>query len=212
MVGVLKLLRDIARQKPDYVFMDETRRAQAEKAVAQGVACILQTQIVVNGKKTVWCAQHDEVTLAPAPARKYELVSFSGFESVEIVHFLLGEKPTPEIIAAVEGAVEWFKATQINGIKWFRQPDKTRPQGFDMVVVADKAAPPLWARFYDIATNRPIFVGRDGVVKYRVAEIEAERRNGYRWYVDTPNRLLNEDYPKWRDKLSQKSKVESHRP
>src|SRR5262249_17280514 len=27
--------------------------------------------------------------------------------------------------------------------------------------------------------------------------IEYERRNGYRWYVDHPARLLAEDYPRW---------------
>ena len=43
-------------------------------------------------------------------------------------------------------------------------------------------APPLWARFYEIETNRPIFSGRDSVKKYDIAEIESERRNGYAWY------------------------------
>ena len=40
-------------------------------------------------------------------------------------------------------------------------------------------AGPIWARFYEIGSNRPVFVGRDGVVKYSVAEIEPERRVGY---------------------------------
>jgi Pectic acid lyase len=35
------------------------------------------------------------------------------------------------------------------------------------------------------------------VVKYSMAEIEYERRNGYRWYVDRPARLLDADYPEW---------------
>ena len=29
---------------------------------------------------------------------------------------------------------------------------------------------------------RPIFSGRDGVIKYDIAQIEPERRNGYAWY------------------------------
>ena len=34
-----------------------------------------------------------------------------------------------------------------------------------------------------------------------VSQIEAERRNGYAWYVSDANQLLNEDYPKWKAKI-----------
>ena len=42
--------------------------------------------------------------------------------------------------------------------------------------------------------------GRDSVIRYNVAEIEDERRNGYRWYTDAPAKLLAVDYPAWRGK------------
>ena len=29
------------------------------------------------------------------------------------------------------------------------------------------------------------------------AEVEYERRNGYRWYFDRPAKWLNADYPEW---------------
>ncbi len=35
------------------------------------------------------------------------------------------------------------------------------------------------------------------MIKYSLAEIEHERRAGYRWYVDSPAELLNKDYPAW---------------
>ena len=155
----------------------------------------------MNGKLTVWCAQHDEKTLAPAKARSYELPSLSGSESVGIVKFLMGiDHPSPEIIRAVQGAAAWFKESRITGIRLERKSAPGTPKGFDQEVVSDPAAPPLWARFYELNTNRPIFSGRDGIVKYSVAEIEYERRNGYRWYVDRPAKLLSEDYPKWATK------------
>jgi pectinesterase len=44
---------------------------------------------------------------------------------------------------------------------------------------------------------KPIFIGRDGVIKYDVTQIEAERRNGYAWYVSEPNEMLTKDYAKW---------------
>jgi PelA/Pel-15E family pectate lyase len=195
MIGALELLRDISEKKADLLFVDDDRRQKAARAVEKGIEAILKTQVVVNGKKTVWCAQHDEVTLAPAPARKYEMISLSGYESVGIVEFLMDVKvPDKRVIDAVESAVAWFNSVELNGIK-------VMEKNGDRVVIKDKDAPPLWARFYEIGTNRPIFSGRDSIIKYSLAEIEAERRNGYRWYVSEPNKLLDTEYPQWKKRL-----------
>jgi PelA/Pel-15E family pectate lyase len=206
MVGVLELLRGVARKDAAYSFVDEARRARAENAVARGIEVILKTQVVVNGKRTVWCAQHDEVTLAPAPARSYEHISLSGLESVGIVRFLMGvEHPDERIVEAIESAVAWFKESKLSGIKVIDKPDSSLPNGFDKVVVEDANAGPLWARFYDIGAGRPIFSGRDSVIKYSLAEIEHERRTGYGWYTSAPAELLDKDYPAWRSKLGKRS-------
>ena len=147
---------------------------------------------------TEWGAQHDEVTLAPAAARRFEPVSLCGLESVAVVRFLLGvENPDARVVASIESAVAWFRNAQLKGIRWIERRDPSKPSGFDRAVVSDPDAPPLWARFYEIGTNRPVFEGRDQVVRYSVAEIESERRNGYRWYTDEPAKLLNKDYPAW---------------
>ena len=204
MVGVLETLRDIVRRRPEYAFLNDADRVRAGRAIERAVECILKTQVVQDGKLTVWCAQHDEHTLAPAKARAYELPSLSGSESVGIVEFLMGiEHPSPEVVGAIEGAVAWFRASAIRGIVVKEVPAPGTPKGFDQVVTTDAAAPPLWARFYELGTNgelgtnRPIFCGRDSVVKYSLAEIEYERRNGYRWYVDRPAKLLDAEYPEW---------------
>ncbi|HSK71030.1 MAG TPA: pectate lyase [Pyrinomonadaceae bacterium] len=199
MINVLRLMRDIARKKEDYVFVDEERRLKAEKAVEKGVGAILKTQVVVNGQKTVWAAQHDEVTFAPASARKFEPVSLSGKESADIVEFLISlENPSPQVVEAIEAAIKWFEKSKLTGIKLVEKPG-------DRVLVKDASAPPLWARFYEIETNRPIFTGRDGVVKYDYMQIEAERRKGYGYYTDEPNKLLTSVYPKWKQKQARKN-------
>ena len=206
MVGVLELLRDVARRKPAYAFVDDARRLKSEKAVERGVECILKTQVRVNGKLTVWGAQHDEVTLAPAPARKFEPVSLASRESVAVTRFLMGvERPDARIVESIESAVAWFNASQLSGVRWVEKEDKSQPGGFDRTVVKDPQAPPLWARFYEIGTNRPVFEGRDGVVRYSVLEIEAERRNGYGWYTEEPSKLINKDYPAWQKRLKKKT-------
>jgi PelA/Pel-15E family pectate lyase len=195
MIGVLKVLREIAKKKEDYLFVDEARRVKAEAAVAKALPLILKLQVIVNGKKTVWAAQYDEVTLKPAAARKFEPVSLTAGESVGIIRFLmLDSKPSPEITDAIESGIDWYRKNKIDGIRWVRQNGEN-------VVVKDKTAPPIWARFYEIETMKPIFIGRDAIIKYDVTQIEAERRNGYAWYVSEPNQLLNEDYPKWKAKV-----------
>ena len=201
MVGVMKLLRDIAQRKSAYTFVDEERRLRAERAVARGVELILKSQVVVAGRRTVWSAQHDEVTLEPAPARKFEPASLTGGESVGIVRFLMDIKePNEQVRAAVEAAVEWFRKSKIDGIRWVEKRDPSKDGGFVRTAVRDPEAPPLWARFYELGTNRPIFIGRDSRIKYDVMEIEEERRNGYRWYTDEPQELLEREYPAWQKK------------
>jgi PelA/Pel-15E family pectate lyase len=205
MINALKLLRDVAEKKSDYTFVDEERRARAEKAVQKGIEVILKTQVVVKGQKTVWCAQHDEKTFMSAPARTFEPISLSGLESVQIVEFLMRVKePDQRIVEAIESAVKWFEKSKLTGIKVVEKPDNKSPKGFDRVVIKDAKAQPLWARFYEIETNRPIFAGRDGVVRYNYAEIEIERRAGYGYYTLDPNELLNVDYPKWQQRLTAK--------
>jgi PelA/Pel-15E family pectate lyase len=201
MIGAMSVLCDIAEKRPQYVFVDERRRNKAEKAVQKGIQCILKCQIIVDGKRTAWCQQHDEKTLEPRPARSYEKVSICSGESVGVVAFLMSiDSPEPEIIDAVQAAVVWLDHVKLTGIRQIRKPDESKEDGYDKVVVEDAAAPPIWARFYQIGTNRPIFCGRDGIIKYRLAEIEHERRIHYSWYGDSPARLLAKDYPAWQKK------------
>ena len=108
------------------------------------------------------------------------------------------EQPSPAVVAAVEGAVAWLRAVEIRGWRLDRRPDSNASGGEDVVLVEDAAAPPLWARFYELRTKRPIYSGRDGIVRYRLSEIEIERRTGYSWIGPYAATLLSDTYPKWR--------------
>jgi len=197
MVHVMLLLRDIVNKKALYAPMQISNemRAKAKHAFDKGVGCILKTQIIVDGKPTVWCAQHDEVTLAPAQARSYELPSFSGAESAGILLLLMDmENPSRQIIDAVDGAVQWFESKKIEGIKLGTEIDK---EGRDnLIVIEDKSAPTQWARFYDLETGKPFFCDRDGIKRSTLAEIGYNRRNGYRWYTTAPTEVL-ERFADW---------------
>ena len=178
--------------------------------MARGIDCILKTQIKQDGKPTAWCAQYDEKTLEPAWARKYEPPSLSGFESVGIVRFLMSiENPSPEIIAAIEGAVAWFRAVAIKGERLeMISRDDGRP---DRRLVPDPEAPLLWARFYELGTNRPLYLDRDSVFRYDFAEVGYERRSGYNYNGDWPATLLATEYPAWRARLAKASPTAADR-
>ena len=175
MTGVLALLEDVASTRA-LPFTDDARRLRAVKAIDAATTVILRAQVRVDGRLTAWCAQHDAVTLEPRPARSYEHASLSGRESVEIVRFLMRRPPQPEVVEAVDAAVAWLR----------------------MVRRSDGS----WARFYEIGTNRPIFSGRDGVVRYDIREISRERQTGYAWTGMWPARLVDAEYLRWREQIN----------
>ncbi|MCX2838245.1 pectate lyase [Salinimicrobium sp. MT39] len=201
MIGVMNLLRDIAQNEEPYSFVDAFRKNKAEKAVEKGLKIILDTQVEVDGKLTAWGAQHDKKTLKPAKARAYELASLSGKESAEIVRYLMEiENPSEAVKRSVRSAIQWFEDAKVTGkrVEWIKDP--SLPEGRDRIVVEDPAGGPLWGRFTEIGTNRPMFIGRDGVVKYKLEEIEHERRINYSYIDNYAEDLLKEEYPKWEQK------------
>jgi len=220
MIGAMTVLRDVAEKKPDYAFVDEARRSQAAEAVQRGVECILNRQIVIDGEPTVWCQQHDPQTFEPRGARSFEPPALCSAESVGIVKFLMQiERPSPEVIAAIQGAVAWFEKVKIVGREQVR---KTMPDGRpDSVIVDNPEAPPQWARFYycgdlgrrwklavdEIAINQPIFADRDCKVHDTQAAISRERRTGYSWMGPYANGLLQRSYPAWQAKWAPRKNV-----
>src|SRR6188768_3424141 len=178
MIHVLQVLRNIGAGTAPYGFVDPALRASTMAAVAKGVECVLACQIKMPGGQRGWCAQHDEVTLAPAQARTYELPSVSGSEGAQIVRFLMTiDPPTPEIREAVEGAVAWFEANKITGIRI----EATRPFFSSRCEVPECDADPFFMR------------------RYSLAEIDNERRIGYAWYGNWPAAALSE-YRAWKAK------------
>jgi PelA/Pel-15E family pectate lyase len=198
-VNILSLLRDIENGDPLYKSITARENfGRIKKAYDKGIDVILKTQIIVNSKPTVWCAQHDENTLLPASARSYELASFSGGESVGIIIFLMEiPNPSPAIIKSVIGAAEWLDAHRLKNMRWdlFTNSEGQR----DRRIVYDLNAGDLWARFYDLDTQEPYVCDRDGIKKKTIEEIGYERRNGYSWYTDAPQEVFDK-YPEWKGK------------
>jgi PelA/Pel-15E family pectate lyase len=192
MVQVLELLRDVAAGGGEFSFVPARTRTRAAESVKRGIQCILGTQIVVNGHRTVWCQQHDALTLQPCSARNYEMPSESSPESAQILEFLMSiPKPSGDVAGAIHAAAAWFTETKLNDVAYRYAGEDGR------LLVKAPGSGPLWARYYDIGTNRPIFGDRDKTIHDNVNEISKERRNGYAWYRDSPGKAL-ELYLTWR--------------
>ncbi len=207
MIGILSVLHDAASGANHFQWMDEGRRKQAGLAVQRGLNCILKCQIVVDGKLTGWCQQHDEINYEPRPARTFELASICPQDTAEIVRFLMSiSSPSVEIVEAIDAAVQWLQEVQLSGqrVEKVKSTQESFPgydTDIDVVVTQDPNAPPLWARHYEIGTNRPVFAGRDAVTRYALAEIERERRAGTAWYGTWPLKLIDREYPRWKENL-----------
>ena len=197
MINSLNVLQDVMLKQNDLDIVKADLIEPSAKAVSKGIECILKTQIKVNDKLTAWCQQYDESTLLPTKARAYELPSISGSESVNIVEFLIKQpNPSEEIKNAINAAVEWLQLVKITGYKIVDSPAPGTPKGKDKLLVADSSSI-MWARYYEIETNKPFFCDRDGIKKYSIQEIGYERRNGYAWYGTWAKNLLEKEYPDW---------------
>lgn len=200
-VKVMNVMWDISKKQKDLEQVDAKYIPLSVASFNKGIEIILKTQITSpSGKKTAWCAQHNEVTLLPALARAYELPSISGSESVGVTRILMMvENPSAAVKQAVKDAVEWFNTAKIVGYTTQKVTLAGSPDGFDVVVVP-AAGNIMWARFYDLSTGLPFFCGRDGVKKNTLAEIEIERRSGYAWYGTWPSGLIGTEYTNWKAK------------
>ncbi|APZ45400.1 pectate lyase [Polaribacter reichenbachii] len=198
MVNILNLLKELKDNTNYYsITPSDDVLKKIEIAFKKGIDCILKTQYKQNGVLTSWCAQHNENTLEPAKARAYELPSLSGAESAHIVLLLMSiENPSKEIINAINSAVTWFDKVKITGLRKDRVYNSVG-KTINKRMIPDETAPAIWARFMNLEDNKPFFCDRDGIKKATLAEIGEERRNGYAWYKNDPQLVLDA-YPKWK--------------
>ena len=187
MIGLMNFLREVVTDD-DFAFLDASQRTRAETAVQKAVNCILDCQVVVNGERTIWCAQNDTDLLKPVQQQSDQDPPLATIESGEVLLFLMRlDDPSLEVIDAVRSGVHWFRSTKIVGHRYSRKAQK---------LVPDDSASPLWARFYELETNRPIFTRLDGGPEYEIKKIDKIRRIELQWYDACGEKVLNA-YSTW---------------
>jgi PelA/Pel-15E family pectate lyase len=203
----MNLLKKMITNDPNFTFLDSKTKRKVRTAYQKGLDCILKMQIKEQGKLTAWCQQHDEATLQPAWARKFEPPSICNAESTEIVLFLMNiDNPNEKTIKSVQSAVKWFSDSKIYNtrIETFEAPAfdskyHTKPVTIDRRVVIDSTAAPIWTRYYELISERPLFSDRHSMHLYSLANVGRERRVGYAWYTYNPEKVLVK-YPEWQQK------------
>ncbi len=198
MLHAVEILHQVATGAPDFQFVPLKLARRARPAAQRGIACLLRLQIREHGIRTAWAQQYDALTLEPTSARNYEMAALSSDESASIVAFLMDlPEPTSAEVAAVRDAAAWFKKVAIYGERFGSgnlRADRRSPAGRKLIAVP--GAGPIWSRYYQIGTDRPIFGDRDKTIHADVNDLSRERRNGYAWFNKKGTGLLAE-YATW---------------
>jgi PelA/Pel-15E family pectate lyase len=186
-------LSDVAEAKPGYEFVPADLRKQAAGAVERALKCILVSQIVIDGKKTIWAQQEDALTLEPVSARNYEPGALAASESADLLEYLMSlPHPSKELAAAITTGVTWLKGAAVYGFEY------TGGRGVEggRMLKPKEGAGPIWARYYSIPAQKPLFGDRDKTLHDNVNDLSMERRNGYAWYGGGEQKTID-DYATW---------------
>ncbi len=199
MVHVLEVLLAITSKKPAFAIVDDALRQRVQAAYDKGIACVLAMQVKVDGNLTVWCAQHEPLTLAPAHARSKEPPSLSGGESTEMLKFLMRSGPlTNEVKTAIEAGVAWLDTHRITGLR------KTKNDKGKTDYVSDGSSSEVyWARFNDLKTGKPIFPGsQDGILYATFPEMAAKNKVAYDFLTNKPRDVIGKEVTRWKKRLA----------
>ena len=190
MTDLLNLLWDIANQ-PDYRWLAADLRAAAQAGFHKGVDWLVQAQVLVDGKRTVWTAQHHPLSGAPVAARKFEQISLVSSESAAVLQLFLDkgldkelykEQSIPGVLPALCSGIAWLQQHQIRDKAWQRHETGS--------ALVEKKGAQLWARFYSLPQQQPVFFDRDGQIYTDVNQLSLERQQGYGWYQTNAKGVL----------------------
>lgn len=186
MTDLLNLLWDIAHHA-DYQWLAADLRTAAQAGFAKGVDWLVQAQVQVNGQRTVWTAQHHPLSGEPVAARKFEQISLVSSESAAVLQLLLDkgldQQPSvPGVLPALCSGIAWLQRQQIRDKVWQRHDTGSK--------LVEKKGAQLWARFYSLPQQQPVFFDRDGQVYSDVNQLSLERQQGYGWYQTNAKGVL----------------------
>lgn len=179
------ILRDVAKGENGFGFVPVELEGKAHEATKRAIEVILAAQVRYGGRVTGWPQQVEPLRLVPTSARNYEPRSVASGETTDILLFLMDEPdPSPEIQAAIRSGVAWLEAVKVHDKSFEMTPEGRK-------LIDKPGAGPIWSRNYDIVTGQPIFGDRDQTIHDDVNGISLGRRNGYSWWISSPQKALD---------------------
>ncbi|KQW44981.1 hypothetical protein ASD88_19410 [Pelomonas sp. Root662] len=186
LVAVAELMGAVARGEAGLDALPAPLRAEATAAEARAVQLLLATQVRAGGKLTLWAQQYDPLTQAPSAARNYEPSALSSGESTKVLALLMSlPEPSPAVIEAVRAGIATLKQLAVHDRAWV-MVDAVQGKR----LIEEPGAGPLWSRYYDPVTLKPVFGDRDRSLHDDVHGVSAERRRGYAWWGNWPLQTL----------------------
>lgn len=150
MLNMMRILQDISEQKGDFAgLVDDATREKCKAQWDKAIECVINCQIDDNGVKAAWCAQHDAADFLPTEGRPHEMPSVSGYESANLLYYLMSiNKPSEEIKQSITAAVEWLKSHKYKENATVE--DYTNAKGEADRHIVEKQGTNLWGRFIQI--------------------------------------------------------------
>jgi PelA/Pel-15E family pectate lyase len=206
MTNILEVLRDVAENAPQFACVDEARRARAAAALNAGLECVMAIQVRQKNagdapeRLVGWSAQYDALTFAPSVARLKEPIALASVESSNLLKFLMSiENPSPEVVASIEAGLSWLDRVKATNVR------RAEVDGRQTYIEDNNSTDVLWARFYDIETDKPLFPGSEDGVIYNSYEAMARNNHssGYDFYSSRPNSAVKTEQRKWRKRMAE---------
>lgn len=85
--------------------------------------------------------------------------------------------------------LEWLESHVMKNVMLERFTNEEGKK--DVRLLEREGAEPLWARFYDLEHAEPMFCDRSGVPRKKLSEVDYERRNGYTWVGNNPQKVID---------------------
>jgi arylsulfatase A-like enzyme len=145
---------------------DQFLQVETQLALDQILAETFQTQVKRADTYLGWTSQCDDPLVTKT--------AISSPETVAIIKALGSiENPSELLIERIGAASDWLREVNISGYIWDQEQGEFR---------VDKAQEHLWAKWYEIETNRPVFFAKESKIYYKVSKLKNKLRQNYEWY------------------------------
>ncbi len=163
--------------------VDDLNHSQIQLALDKGMDFILKSQIMVDGKPTIWGQQHHPETYESMSGRSWELACRTPNESSFVTAILLNwPDRSPDIVNATWGAVGWYEDNAIENM-WFDQNSGT---------ITERDGASMWYRYYNVSQDEYFFTGYDSKKVYDLYDIPEAQRSTYSWAYNWGERIVSE--------------------